>query len=106
VERSKPSCSTSDWSDAIPVIGTGREWGTSASSAPSVITLSAPSSRATSMRICVKRFQRSDGSTPSNRIRSCSAPSMRAALKEFSGHSITRVRPSSRCTVGRTAVKS
>jgi hypothetical protein len=68
--------------------------------------LSAPRSRATPISSSVNAFQRSDGSTPSNRIRSFSAPATRAALKVFSGHSMIRVRPSSRRTVGRTAVKS
>ena len=88
------------------MIDTGRLCGTSASSAPSVITMRTSSSRAASITLSVKRRQRSDGSTPSSITRSPSAPGISAAENVFSGQSISRVRPSVRRTVGRTAVKS
>ena len=93
-------------SDPMPVIDTGRLWGTSASSAPSVTTIPTSSSVAAWRTVSVKRRQRSEGSTPSSITRSRSAPGTEAAEMEFSGQSISRVWPSLRRTVGRTAVKS
>ena len=90
----------------MPVIDTGRVWGTSASSAPSVMTMRTPSSRAVATTSSVKRRQRSDGSTPWSITRSPSAPGTGATESEFSGQSISRVLPSVSWTVGRTAVKS
>ena len=88
------------------MIATGRLCGTSASSAPSVMTMRTPSSRAAAITSSVKRRQRSDGSTPWSSTRSPSAPGTGATENEFSGHSISRVSPSVEPTVGRTAVKS
>ena len=85
---------------------TGRLCGTSASSAPSVITICTPSSRAVAITPSVKRRQRSDGSMPWSRTRSPSAPGTCATANEFSGHSISRTLPSVSLTVGLTAVKS
>ena len=85
---------------------TGRVCGTSASSAPSVITMRTSSSLAASTRFSQKRRQRSEGSTPRNVTRSPSAPGTGAAHTSFAGQSISRARPSVRRTVGRTAVKS
>jgi hypothetical protein len=48
----------------MPLIATGRLCGTSASSAPSVITIFTPRSRAVPITSSVKRRQRSEGSTP------------------------------------------
>ena len=90
----------------IPVIDTGRLCGTSASNAPSVITIPTPRSCAAVTTSSVKRRQRSDGSTPCSITRSPSAPGTGATENEFSGHSILRVLPSTSFTVGRTAVKS
>jgi hypothetical protein len=90
----------------MPVIATGRLCGTSASSAPSVMTICTPSSRAVEITSFVKRPQRSEGSTPWSRTRSASAPETGATENEFSGHSISRTSPSVSLTVGRTAVKS
>ena len=64
------------------------------------------SSRAVPITLSVKRRQRSDGSTPWSITRSPSAPGTSAIENWFSGQSISRVRPSVRRTVGRTAVKS
>ena len=71
-----------------------------------MITMRVSSSLATSTTAWVKRPQRSDGSTPCSITRSPSAPGISAAVIAFAGHSIFRVRPSVRRTVGRTAVKS
>jgi hypothetical protein len=106
VGGSKPSRSTSAWSEVIPVIPTGRLCGTSASRAPSVITMRTPRSRAVVMTSSVKRRQWSEGSTPWSITRSPSAPGTGATQNEFSGHSISRMLPSVSFTVGRTAVKS
>ena len=59
-----PSRATSAASEASPVTATGRVWGTSASSAPSVTTSCVPSASATSTISRVKPRQRNDGSLP------------------------------------------
>jgi hypothetical protein len=88
------------------VIPTGRVCGTSASSAPIVITIRTPSCWATLTTFSVKRRQCSDGSTPRKVTRSPSAPGTGAAQTVLAGQSISRARPSVSRTVGRTAVKS
>ena len=85
---------------------TGRVCGTSASSAPSMITMRTSSSLAASTRLSQKRRQRREGSTPRKVTRSPSAPGTGAAQISLAGQSISRARPSVMCTVGRTAVKS
>jgi len=75
----------------MPVIDTGRLCGTSASRAPSVMTIPTPSAFAVSTTCAVKRDQRSDGSVPCSITRSCSAPGTSAAETELAGQSISRV---------------
>ena len=58
---------------------TGRVWGTSASSAPSVTTSWAPSASASSTITVVNVRQRNDGSVPESRIRSRGARGTRAS---------------------------
>src|SRR5215212_6768892 len=98
--------STSPSSDAMPVTETGRECGTSASSAPSEVTICTPSASARSMTVWLKVRQRIAGSGPESRIRSRGARGTRASWISNSGQSISRVRPSRRRTVGRVAWKS
>ena len=104
--RSTPSPPTIDWSEAKPLTETGRLWGTSASSAPSVITMRTPSSCALATTASVNLRQRSEGSVPSSTTRSPSAPGTSAPKNSLAGQSISRVRPSVRRTLGLTAVKS
>src|SRR4051812_32416867 len=91
---------------AIPVIGTGRECGTSASRAPSVTTSWVPRTSASSTIARENVRHRIDGSGPQSRTRSRGARGTRAAHTSTSGHSISRWRPSTRRTFGRVAWKS
>ena len=75
----RPSRSTSDSSLAIPVTDTGRECGTSASSAPSEVTICTPSASERSMTCSQNVRQRIAGSGPESRIRSRGARGIRAS---------------------------
>src|SRR4051794_37466738 len=104
--REMPRRPVSASSVASPVIGTGRECGTSASSAPSVTTSCVPSTSASSTTARENERQRIDGSGPLSRMRSRGARGTRAAHTSTSGHSISRWRPSTRRIFGRVAWKS
>src|SRR3954451_8387211 len=104
--REIPSRLVSASSVASPVIGTGRECGTSASSAPSVTTSWVPRTSASSTIARENVRQRIDGSGPLSRTRSRGARGTRAAQISTSGHSISRWRPSTRWIFGRVAWKS
>src|SRR3954463_168185 len=90
----------------MPVTETGRECGTSASSAPSEVTICTPSASARSITVWLNVRQRIAGSGPESRIRSRGARGTRASWTSNSGQSIARVRPSRSRTVGRVAWKS
>ena len=77
-EADSPSRSISSLSLALPVTGAGRVCGTSASSAPSVISSSIPRSRASPTTRSVNVRQRRFGSIPSSSTTSRSRPSGRA----------------------------
>ena len=83
---------------------TGREWTTSASSAPSVSTSVASCSAAMAViwRQNVRHF--SCGSVPSRS--STSVPGVDAAHSSLGGHTISRVTPSASRTTGRVVPKS
>src|SRR5215213_8541871 len=98
--------STSASSEAMPVTETGRECGTSASSAPSEVTICTPSASARSTTVSVNVRHRIAGSGPESRIRSRGARGTRASWISNSGQSMSRVRPSRSRTVGRVAWKS
>src|SRR3954449_10992417 len=98
--------STRPSSEAMPVTETGRECGTSASSAPSEVTICTPSASARSTTVSVNVRHRIAGSGPESRIRSRGARGTRASWISNSGQSIARVRPSRNRTVGRVAWKS
>src|SRR5215217_4956330 len=98
--------STSASSEAMPVTDTGRECGTSASSAPSEVTICTPSASARSTTVWANVRQRIAGSGPESRIRSRGARGTRASWTSNSGQSMWRVRPSRSRTVGRVAWKS
>src|SRR3954451_17822683 len=98
--------STRPSSEAMPVTETGRECGTSASSAPSEVTIWTPSASARSTTVWANVRQRIAGSGPESRIRSRGARGTRASWTSNSGQSISRVRPSRSRTVGRVAWKS
>jgi hypothetical protein len=85
-------------------MGTGRVCGTSARNAPSVTSRSAPRSRATPITAWPKVRQRLFGSVLVKIT--TSRPSTVAWLNSLSGHSITRLTPSTRRTVGRFTWKS
>ena len=61
------------------MIGTGRECGTSASSAPIVTTICVPSASARSTISRLNERQRIDGSAPCRRMRSRGARGIRAS---------------------------
>ena len=63
----------------MPVIETGRVWGTSASSAPSVTTICTPIASASSITSSQNVRQRIAGSGPLSRIRSRGASGTRAS---------------------------
>ena len=88
------------------MIGTGRVWGTSASSAPSVTTISTPSRSAASSTPPANVRQRRFGSIPETSTRSRSAVGASAARIVFSGQSTSRVWPSVIRIVGRVTWKS
>ena len=88
------------------MIGTGRVWGTSASRAPSVTTISTSSRSATSSTASANVRQRRFGSIPETRTRSRSAFGARAAKTVFAGQSTSRVCPSVSRIVGRVTWKS
>ena len=69
------------------MIGTGRVWGTSASSAPSVTTISTFSRSAAWRMASAKVRQRRLGSIPETSTRSRSAVAAVAAMIVFSGQS-------------------
>src|SRR3954451_5494036 len=98
--------STRPSSEAMPVTETGRECGTSASSAPSEVTICTPSASARSTTVSVNVRHRIAGSGPESRIRSRGARGTRASWISNSGQSMSRVRPSRSRTVGRVAWKS
>src|SRR3954454_24285393 len=98
--------STRPSSEAMPVTETGRECGTSASSAPSEVTICTPSASARSTTVSEKVRHRIAGSGPESRIRSRGARGTRASWISNSGQSMSRVRPSRSRTVGRVAWKS
>src|SRR4051794_15966221 len=93
-------------SDEKPVIDTGRECGTSASSAPSVTTSCTPSASARSMIALAIVRQRMFGSGPASSTRSRGARGTRASKNSTVGHSISRERPSTSLICGRVAWKS
>src|SRR4051812_37765129 len=93
-------------SDACAVTDTGRECGTSASSAPSRTTSWTPSASARSTTTREKPRQRIAGSGPESSTRSRGARGTRAAWISNSGHSILRVVPSTSRTTGRVDWKS
>src|SRR3954469_16266480 len=99
------ACSESRWTSAgsvaCAVTETGRECGTSASSAPSRTTIWTPSASARSTTVLENVRQRIAGSGPESRIRSRGARGTRAAWISNSGHSIVRDTPSTRRTIGR-----
>src|SRR5215210_4749934 len=105
-EALRPIRSTSPSSEAMPVTETGRECGTSASSAPSEVTIWTPSASARSITVWQNVRQRIAGSGPESRIKSRGARGTRASWISNSGQSMARVRPSRRRTVGRVAWKS
>src|SRR5829696_387221 len=106
VGGSSPSRSTSASSEANAVTPTGRECGTSASSAPSVTTICTPSASASSTTVAQNVRQRYAGSGPVRITRSRGARGTRASCTSMSGHSIRRWwLPDSR-TVGRVDWKS
>ena len=88
-------------SEVVPVTGTGRVCGESASSAPSVTIVSTPSSWAYARRSAQKPRQRMFGSIPCTRTRSRAVPGVRTTDKRVVGHSILRVTPSGSVTIGR-----
>ena len=88
------------------MIGTGRVWGTSAISAPSVITISTPSRSAAPTTSSLKLRHLRLGSVPLSSRRSRSAVGAGAAISVFSGHSMRRVWPAVSRTVGRVSWKS
>ena len=94
----------SSWSVAVPMICTGREWGTSANSAPSVSTSDASNRLARPMTCSVNRRQRRAGSGPSTRM--TSPPGVLACHAPTVGHTMLRVRSGVRRTCGRTVAKS
>ncbi len=105
-ERLSPSRAIRTGSEASPVTDTGRVWGTSARSAPSVTTSWVPSASASSITAPVKVRQRIDGSVPTSRIRSRGARGTRASNSSTLGHTISRVSPPTSFTLGRVAWKS
>ena len=96
----------SSGSTAVPVSRVGRVWGTSASSAPSVTTISQPVFRAKPMTVEQNVRHLRLGSTPEKSTRSRPTSSTRAAKQSLDGQLILRVVPSTRLTSGRVAWKS
>ena len=92
-------------SDAVPETATGRVCGESESRAPSVTTISTPSSSARPTISSQKPRQRMLGSSPRTSTTSRS-PGSRAIDSRVVGHSMRRLLPSSRLTVGRLTWKS
>ena len=90
----------------MPVSRVGRVWGTSASSAPSVTTISQPVSWAMPMTVEQNVRHRRLGSTPENSTRSRPISSTWAEKQSLLGQEILRVVPSTRLTSGRVAWKS
>jgi hypothetical protein len=90
----------------VPVTGTGRVWGVSISSAPSVTTVVTPrastwpSSSATNLRHLMF------GSMPCTRITSAEEPGGLHTDSRVVGQSTLRVTPSTMRTVGRVTWKS
>ena len=103
-ERWSSNRSISESSEAVPISGTGRECGTSASRAPSEIAIVAPNRSAMPVICSENRRQRSAGSGPSTRI--TSVPGSETDQTPTVGHTIERLRSSSRRTCGRTVAKS
>src|SRR6056300_1728619 len=91
-------------SEAVPITWTGRVWGTSARSAPRVITIGAPTRWATVAIWSVKVRQRSAGSGP--RIMTTSVPGSDADQTPTVGQMMLRLPFSSRRSRGRTVAKS
>ena len=87
----RPSRAISAGSEASPVTETGRVWGTSASSAPSVTTSWAPSASTSSTISFENVRQRNEGSLPVSTIRSRGARGTRASNSSTAGHTISRV---------------
>ena len=81
-------------------------WGTSASSAPSVTTISQPVSRARPMTVEQNVRHLRLGSTPENSKRSRPTSSTWATKQSLAGQETLRVVPSIRLTSGRVAWKS
>ena len=79
---------------AVPLTGTGRVCGVSASSAPRVATRSISSAWAPSMSSSQKPRQRMLGSSPRSTTRSRLASGSRATLRRVVGHSMRRAPPS------------
>ncbi len=103
---SRPSASATASSVAVPVTGIGRVCGVSASSAPSVTTISTPSSSAKASSSWQKDFQRMLGSMPwtSTTSRCCSGS--RATVTRVVGHSSSRAPEAPKAIVGRLTWKS
>ena len=89
----------------MPLTGTGRVCGVSASSAPRVTTISTPSSRATPSSSWQNARQRMVGSMPCTSTTSRVASGMRATEIRVVGQVIVRT-PSSMTTSGRLTWKS
>ena len=90
----------------MPLIGSGRVYGTSASSAPSS-TIRLTSRLWQTSRTCSQNVrQRMLGSMPRMSTMSRSAPAGVATENRVVGHSMRRVSPSDMVTVGRLTWKS
>ena len=83
---------------------TGREWGTSARSAPRVRNSDALYFSMTLTICSLNKRQRNAGSGP--RMRMTSEPAERMCHKPVAGHTMLRTRPSDKRTCGRIVAKS
>nr|BFE71095.1 hypothetical protein GCM10020092_043960 [Actinoplanes digitatis] len=98
--------SATSFSDAVPLIGSGRVYGTSASRAPSS-TIRLTSRLWHTSRICSQNVrQRMLGSIPRISTTSRSVPGGLATLNRVVGHSILRASPSAMVMVGLLTWKS
>ena len=92
--------------DALPLIGSGRVYGTSASSAPSSTTRVTSRLWHSSSTCSQNVRQRMLGSMPRISTTSRSVPGGLATMNLVVGHSMLRVSPSAIVTVGRLTWKS
>jgi hypothetical protein len=105
-DRSRPSASIVSGSEAVPLTGTGRVCGLSASSAPSVMTSSTSSWAAIVTSSSQKPRQRMFGSRPAHEHHVAVGVGQRQTETRVVGQVIRRVAPSTSETCGRLTWKS